>query len=325
MFKIENFMGKFRKSLLLGLSGLVLLGCNGNSNNNLEQIVKKQEASEKVYQVPQESQTYKKVSYKLNKLCDTKVDWKDMKINVYMEDSKVLYDYHKYRDEIFGYVKDFFKENKINCQVIYSDNNFLKFDSFNEFGVEIVSSNIKMKNRRDELLKSIGITPRYDPYIMHGKGYGVTRASIALINGGWEEFRSDLETGEMTPEDMEKQFSRNYKGISVKEYLFKQNAGLICHEVLHCLGLPHPYQFEPPIVRGDDFIPNIMGNSLPRLQKEFQDRYSVGYSLEKIQKKLVHSFLAGKNNFKAFVSSERNLDVYLENLEKANNLELLAE
>jgi len=324
-------MKEICRSLLLGFCGLVLLGCNENrienkANKNLEAIIKQPiaQTSQRAHSKNIQNPSYKKGIYKLYRLCDTGIYWKNMKLHVYIEDSKVLWDYHKYKNDIFGYVKDFFKENKINCEISYSEKQFSGFSSNHEFGLEIVSSSKNMKNRRDDLLKELGITPKYDPYILYGKGYGVTKAGVALISA-WEEFRVDLETGEMTPKDIEEQFLREYRGVSVKEYLFKQNASLICHEILHCLGLAHPHQVEPPIITDLDFIPNIMGNRLPELQKEFQDKHSIGYKFDRIQEKFIHSFLAGKGSYKAFVHSNRNLDVYLENLAKANNRELYGE
>jgi len=264
----------------------------------------------------------KVVSYKLEDLCNVEVKKRDITLNVYIESSEVLWDYHAYRGEIFGHVTEFLKQQEINCMVAYHDRGFQKFHSNNKFGVEIVSSNVEMKKRREQLLNGIGIKPEFEPRILYGKGYGLTRAGIALVNGGWEEFRDFIRDEEMTTQEAESQFKKGYKGLTKKDYMLKQHAYLIVHELLHCLSLPHPQVFDPPILMWEDFIPNIMENDNPEFEKQFIERFPLGYQMRELQRKLIHSFVAGKGNYIAFVDSGRDLDVYLQNIANANGLKL---
>jgi len=297
-----------RKYFLLVLCGLSLLGCQ---KQNLESIVKKQAKPAIISQIPTVA------SYKLEDLCDTELYEKDITINVYIEDSDILWDYHKYKEEMFGYVKDFFKENQINCNFVYSNKPFESFKSNNKFGVEIWDAKKDMEKRYFQLITESNLVPENNPLKLAGKGYAVTRAGIALVNGGWEEFREQMKIGELTIEEIEKQFPEEYKGMTVKEYLFKNNAANICHELCHCMGLFHVKEFKKPLVKLKyKNIPNIMSYC----NMEVKEGYSIGYTLNPLQKKLIHSFIAGNNNYKAFVDSQRDLTFYLDNIKEKNKL-----
>lgn len=299
-------MKKFREYLSVGLCGLVLASCN-NEVKNLKLITN---------QPVKVCQIQNKISYKLEDLCDTELYEKDITLYVYIAPSEILWDYHKYKEEIFGYVKDFFKENQIKCTVVYSTSNFKKFNSSNEFGAEIVVSEKDVEDRFFQLVTEQYAIDGETPLDLDERGYAVTRAGVALING-WEEWRGILKIGELTKEEIERQFSESYKGMTKKDYLFKENAGLICHELLHCVGLWHLDEFDS-LVKEDEIIPNIMANKLPK----FRERCSVGYSTTNLQKRLIHSFIEGNNAYKAFVDSQRDLELYLKNLAEAKNLEL---
>ena len=50
--------------------------------------------------------------------------------------------------------------------------------------------------------------------------------------------------------------------------------------------------------------------------------HPLGSSINLLQKRLMHSFLAGNNTYKAFQDSNKNLETFMNNLAKANNLYL---
>jgi hypothetical protein len=82
------------------------------------------------------------------------------------------------------------------------------------------------------------------------------------------------------------------------------------------MGLFHPRVIIPRILERYNEKPNIMDvQKLP----DFKKGYSLGYCLTLPQQKLIHSFIAGNNNYEAFVDSQRDLDIYLNNLAEANN------
>jgi len=295
---MENLNRRDFLKITVGL-GSVLAGCAR------EEIVKPPEIIQRT-------------SYKLEDLCDTKVDWRWIKLHIYIEPSGVLWDYHKYNKELFSYVSAFFKENKINCEIIHCDKQFTKFIQPNEFGVEILDSEQDLNDRYFQLITEQDSVDG-NPLTLNGRGYAVTRSGIALIDGSWEEFRDWLRAGEITIEEIEEQFLGDYKGIIAGDYLLRVNAGNIVHELLHCMMLFHTRTFKPTQVeRYHKGLPNITSYEVPN----FKQGHSVGYVLTPLQQKLVHSFIAGNNNYKAFIDSKRDLNIYLENLAYGNNLEL---
>lgn len=298
-----------KKYLPLILCGMSLLGCNKTSQNQ-ELRFREQPAAI--------SQKHLSISYKLEDLCDTKIYEKDITLNVYIEDSDILWDYHKYRNEIFGYVKDFFKEQQINCKIVYYDKQFNGFDKYNEFGVEIWDDKKDIENRYFQLITETKEIPKENPLKFAAKGYAVTRAGISLVDCGWEEFRDQMKTGELSIEEIEKQFPEQYKGLTVKEYQFKNNmAANICHEIGHCIGLFHVKTFNPVLANlYYKNVPNIMSYC----NMKVKEGYSIGYNLNPLQKKLIHSFIAGNNTYKAFVDSQRDFEFWLENIREKNNL-----
>jgi hypothetical protein len=44
------------------------------------------------------------------------------------------------------------------------------------------------------------------------------------------------------------------------------------------------------------------------------------YCLDSLQQKLIHSYIAEKNNYKAFVNSQKDLSLYLNRIAEENNL-----
>lgn len=254
-----------------------------------------------------------KVSYKLEDLCDTSVSEREIKIHVYVEPSDVLWDYHEHKDEIFRYVNSFFKKLKINSIIDYSETPLKKIDASNEFGVEVLDSNKKLTERYLGLCLA-----KDDPEIKNieektsnQKGYSAAKYGLALINGGWEEFRS------MPRNEVEEQFDGVYKGMTVKEYILRQNANNIVHEILHCMGLFHPVDLGYAVVkRSEGDTPNIMSLQLPNFSKDLP----LGADLDSFQEKLIHSFITRKNAYSAFSDSGKDIKTFLRNIAKSNDL-----
>jgi len=304
-------MNKIKKSICAGLCGLVISGCGFNNLNNPKHSLD--------LNCPNRVVVPSLISFKLEDLCNTEVDWRNIKLNVYIEDSDVIWDYYKYKKEIFSYVKEFFKENKINCEISYFNGPFSGSCFQDEFRIEIFDSNKKMAKRYFKLFTDQEIKSEENPLILDKKGYAVTRKRTSLINGGWEEFRDLIKDGSMKKEEAESQFQIDYKGVTTKDYMFKSNASNICHEVLHCMTLFHPRTFNPFVIdSSENNIPNIMSYLPPNLKSET----SLGYRLNPLQQKLMHSFIAGNNNYLAFVDSQSDLTMYLENLAIENNLNI---
>ena len=294
---------------LVGLwFGLIFgsIGCfNERIRNNVQlapvslQRVVKQELSRK----------QNRISYELSNLYNTEIQDRNLTLHVYIVKSEKLWDYHENKEELFGYIKSFFKDQKINCYIIYSLSDFSSFNSPNEVGVEILDSDESLEKRCVELSdtkirKNTGF-----------KGHAVTNRGIALINGGWEEFRDY-----MTRKEVEEQFNEIYEGVTKKEFTLRLNAGNICHEVLHCFGLFHPSIFNPDVIQEfENGIPNIMSYYTPK----FSDKFPVGYTLDLLQRKMMHSFIAGNMMHGAFVDSGRDLDLFTRRIAEANNLKIL--
>ncbi|HJN56672.1 MAG: hypothetical protein QF436_04000 [Candidatus Woesearchaeota archaeon] len=258
------------------------------------------------------SQQAQKPSYKLEDLLDTEIKERDLTLHVYIQPSQTLWDYHDYRNELFGYVKSFFAQNKINCNIIYSDTR-KDYNSHNELGVEVLDSGDEIVNRYFELFSQQN---KFEGSITANrlkisKGYAVTQKGIALVNGGWEEFRED------TSRKDKKYYYENDGVMLNKENILRQNAGIIVHEVLHCMSLFHPNDFYPALVSTkQENIPNVLSH----LNPEFSDELPLGYGIADLQLRLMHSFLAGNNTYKAFVHAIRILDVFEIMIAKENNL-----
>jgi len=283
-----------------------LLGCQNNySSRYLEPAVNQSI----VYQAP--------VSYKLEDLCDTEIYDKNITVNVYIEPSEILWDYHKYKDEIFKHTRDFFKENQINCNVVYSDVKLKKFIEPNEFGIEILDSKIKKDIRYVELMTGFD----FDEKLLGGiknsynNSLAATRAQTALILGRHMSY-SNLTEGEV--KEIYQDF---YKHENIKESVLRELAAHFSHELLHCMGLFHPENFSPSPIEELD-VPNIMTNKIDRKPKIGEDCV-VGYKLDELQKKLIHSFVAGNNSYKAFADSQKDLLIYSGNLADKNNFKIV--
>jgi len=255
----------------------------------------------------------KRVSYKLEDLCDTKVDWKDITLNVFIEDSKALWDSYKYKEEIFDYVKDFFKEQKVNCLVVYSNKQFEWFDKSNEFGLEVWGSKKEKEDRSWQLYTGILEVPKGNLFNLQYSSLAVTRAQVSLIDGRCRSYENK------TQEEVNKLLVELYK--KDKEFILKKIAAHFCHEVLHCMSLFHVDDFKLNLIKKTE-IPNIMLSRSNYFMPKFKKNHSLGYSLNPLQQKLIHSFIAGNNTYKAFVDSQKDMTFYLENLAEANSLEL---
>ena len=255
-------------------------------------------------------------SHKLEDLCDTEIETiKKLNLHVYIESSERIWDYHEHKNEIFNYVKAFFQTYNIDCNVEFHENPLEKaYLECNEKGVEIYGDSRVLCNRYAELKNWKKRTEKkWASKNTHQKvGIAVTEKGTSLLNGGWEEWRDKI-----SKEEAMEQFPESRGGIKKREYLIRQQAGNIVHETLHCLGLFHPKTFNPRLVPEDrTVLPNIMGYEAPF----FADHRPTGKILIDIQKKLLHSFLAGNGAYKAFQSNDYNLILYLENIAHANKL-----
>ncbi|MBR9705499.1 hypothetical protein GOV14_00540 [Candidatus Pacearchaeota archaeon] len=301
------------------LSGLIALGLGVNGCQVEETIISRRlivpESHLVQKQEPQEKDNIK-VSYKLEDLCDTEVKMRDIELYVYIKPSEKLWDYSDYKQELFDHVKEFFKEQQINCKVNFSKTWLHKFNEPNKFGIEIYESKTDMGNRyytlllneKDDNNKQIMSKEKAHILMFNQRGYGATRVGIALINGCWQEHKLDPD---MSRQDIESQFKDTYKGYTVKEYYMKGNAANICHEILHCQGLWHPQGFQPAIIKNfEKGVPNMMSYQNMLLGKG----HVLGYQLNDLQRHLVHSFITGNNAYKAFIDSEKDLDTYLLNV-----------
>ncbi len=261
-------------------------------------ITQSQHQTQQTTQQPQQ-----KISYTLEDLCDTEITEKKLDLQVYIQPSEIIWDYHEFKEELFEHIIKFFQKEKISCRVTYASLPFVPFNESNKFGVEIYDSEQSFKARLSELLPQVNTD---------NEGYAITKKGIALHNAGWQEWR-----GNIGRQEVEAQFHDNYQGLTVKQYHLRQNAKHICHEILHNLSLFHPNTFSPALVETYSFqIPNIMSYQSPK----FSDEFVLGSTLADLQRKLIHSFLAGNNTYQAFQDSNRDLDIFLGNIAKANNL-----
>ncbi len=249
------------------------------------------------------------VSYELGDLCDTEIKEKDLTLHVYISPSERLWDYQDYRDELFGYLKAFFASQKINCHVKYSDSKFKAFTSSNEIGIEVLDSEQAIIKRYFEFSPLEKENPDIREELEKQKGYAATRKGIALINANWEEFRPDSSRKDIG------WYSEPYKGITLKEYILRNNAGNIAHEVFHCLGFWHPGDFIPELVAvQEEGIPNVLSYG----PAKFSEEYPLGYTISLLQQKLLHSSIAGNNFYKAFANSNRDLEIFVQDIARAN-------
>lgn len=298
--RFEILMRNFRKALVVGLCSLAFLGCNPRNIRELS-----------FNQTPKVFQT-KRVSYRLEELCDTEIYEKNITLKVYIQPSEILWDYHKYKEELFGYVKEFFKEQQINCNVVYSNKQFNRFKKSDEFGIEVLESKEDVEKRYWKLL--FGDDDKTPKILLYDRSHAITRAQISLIKGRHiSKSGSDDSIKEALLEIYEDEFS--------KEYFLKSLAAHFCHEVGHCMMLFHPDTLNPsPISKID--MPNIMYQYNDRFPK-IQENCTLGYGLTSLQQKIMHSFIAGNNTYRAFLDSERDLRLFLNNLAEANNLKLM--
>ena len=245
-------------------------------------------------------------SYKLEDLCDTPVEERELTLDVHIEPSEDIWDYREHKEELFGYIQEFFAEHKIKCKIRYHSSPLEEHTKPNEIGVEIRASDFSIARRAYQLKKEMTA-----PNI---RGQAITNKGIALVNGGWEEFR-----GKKTEKEIEELFSLTIEEMTMKEYILRNNANLITHEVLHCLGLFHANSFYPnPVPIYQNNIPNIM----TYYPTDFFSSQILGANISDLQVKLIHSYIAGNASFKAFSTSYRDLNIYLANIAIDNNLEL---
>jgi hypothetical protein len=310
---------KIKRMLIRGLVGLALAGISGCQREiPASPFVRLEPEIKSTQPVPE------RVSYKLEDFLDTEVKLRDIKLNVYIENSENIWNYSEHKDEIFRYVKDFFKSHKVNCKINYSKTPMQDSNIINEFGLEILGSTEQMNKRRLELIlgkfKVSEKTLNEFTKIINLKndGFAYTEGNICLVDGSYDIF---MKTLGKTPsrEEIKKRLNDNYQGISVQEAIQRNDADLICHEVLHCMGLFHPNIFKTDFFERYKIkdCPDIMILDLPRFDVNKQ-----GYCLDEFQEKMMHSYLAGNNVYKAFMNSKKQLLPYLQRIRWENKLEL---
>ena len=298
------------KNTLISLCLALAVGCSSSQINLDRGLLNPIKPSVAAASRPSEQ----KVSYKLEDLCDTEIKERDLTLNVFIDKSEKLWDYHDYRDELFGYVTAFFAQYKINCKLVFLDSG-RSFDSSNEFGVEVLAGDKRMIERYTQLFspKTDAEKLKIKMELSGFKGRAAPEKGVALINGYWEEFRADSSRKD------KKWYSETYKGMTLKEYVLRNNAANICHEGLHCMGLWHPGTFTPALVSAKKKgIPNVLSYYPP----EFSEKLPIGSELSLLQVKLMHSYLTGNNVHKAFLDSNRDIDVFLERIAKSNNVKV---
>jgi hypothetical protein len=317
-------MKKQTKSLMDKVAGIgftlaSIFGNYGCTESNLSPIAKEQNTRQNLVSVAPTA-PITPVSYKLEDLCDTPIKNREINLRVYIDPNEVLWDYREFKDELFGYIKDFFKENQIKCNINYTNERIDKTTAPNEFALEILANEkqvakryyglITQKEREDKSESDVGAL------MLNQKGYAATSAGVALVNGGWEEYRPV-----MTREEIEPQFKEEYKGMTKKDYTLRVNAANCIHEALHCAGLPHPNAFKEEIVK--EFQTDKNGQEIPNIMS-YQNMNTkckgLGWELDDLQRKLLHSFISGNNAWKAFKDSYRDLDIYQGNLARANGI-----
>ncbi len=294
-----------KKLTLAAIALSAILGCTSPERADLSQ-------TRIETPVPSRASAQRVASYELSNLCDTELYEKELNLYIYIEPSRRLWDYHQYKDEIMDYVSAFFKNQNIKCNIHYSKKPFVVFETPNEVGIEILSSNERMTSRYFQLFppenkekeKNMRIT------LSSKVGYAAPEAGFALMDGCNEEFRG------ASIKEQKLFFSEQCGKRTVKEEVLRSNASHICHEMLHCIGLFHPNATEPRIVEDHrDEIPNIMTH----LNAKFSDNYPVGYTMTELQIKLLHSYIAGNNTYIAFIAVNRELSSFLLSIAKANN------
>jgi hypothetical protein len=269
-----------KKYLPLILAGMSLFGCQNQNENRMQQF---QEQPAQVFQISP--------SYKLEDLCDTEVDWKSITIHVYIEPSQGLWEFYKYKDKIFPYISDFFREQMINCKIVDANEPLKPFNSSNEFGIEIWDSQEEKEKRYWELSTGLEV-PKSTGLSLAFTSQAVTRAGISLTHGKRKASK------EMSSEEINKIILGLYE--TNEEYPLKNWAAHFSHEILHCMGLFHPETFYPMITE-DTKVPNVMLPYDALIIPRFTNENSLGYCLDSLQQKLIHSYIAEKNNYKVLL------------------------
>ena len=154
-----------RRNFILGVLPTIVFGCNNDFYR---------------YSSVLEPQIRNNASYKLEDLCDTGLYKKEINLSVYIKDSKLLWEYHQYKEEIFSYVKDFFRENNIDVHVSYSDTKLKGFNSPTEFGYEIHDSKREKEERYYQLYFGIKRFPENLGLDLRATSHAVTPAQIGF-------------------------------------------------------------------------------------------------------------------------------------------------
>lgn len=292
-----------RRSFVSGILPLALIGCGRYEPIRCENLL-----------LPK-NEFRESVSYKLEDLCDTKTDLKKINLFVYIKDSELLWEYHQYKKEIFGYVRDFFRENNIDVNVSYLDTKLKKFNDPTEFGIEIYDSKRGKEERFYQLKFGLDDVPNNLRLDLINTSHAVTPAQIVLTNG----IRKS--SGGLDINQINELIKDCY--IINPEYILKSHASHFSHEILHLMSLFHVDSFDPDPISKDE-VPNIMRTSNGYIiASRYYDKNVLGFKIDDLQKKLIHSYVAGNNAYRAFENSDKIMKIYNFKLASGNEFELV--
>jgi hypothetical protein len=301
--------GFFMNKLAVGLAGLGLLigGCGEKYRSQVKTY------TPKVVEVSSFKIPESKMSYKLEDLCDTKVDMKDITLYLNFKRDEI-FDRIEYRMEFEFGIKDFFLANNVNCNIEYTSDMKGKYTDPNKFYLRVSNSTTSFARDYRNILTNVQGKVIDDQeactFLFDKGGFAVTETGISIVNSRMSGLEGIYLGEGLSDLEAEKKIG------NVSRAYAKKDAVVGCHEVLHCMGLFHPRTLSPSLVDLNvGGVPNMM-------MRGPGGKYSWGgargYTLDDNQKKLMHSFIAGNNTYKAFEESNHDLWLYVQRLDRDN-------
>ena len=228
------------------------------------------------------------ISLRLEDLCDTQVKERCLDLPVYVSCEENHPARIFYEEEVFPLISEFFSQYQISCHVSFESSVLENLTSSDETGVEIYLSQEDFMNRYKNL-QEIDKNEENPDMIKETTGTIIPGKNIVIFDATWRtsplvRYKPVIipwEAYQETPQQL-------------IDYCLREDAQLICHEVLHNLGVPH-HSRTPGTSK--DKIPNIM--SYTNLDFEF---YPLGGQLNQVQTEIIHSKIAGNNVHKAIGS-----------------------